>query len=169
MDRRPELSLHEWVVLALVAEAPRHGYDVAAEAAPTGPLGAVWTVPRPAVYRALARLEDLGHVRARRTETGAGAPPRTVYGASRTGRAALRRWLAEPVEHLRDVRSTLLVKLVLGPRLGVAPGELVRAQRRRFAPLVARRSGDGPSTDPVELWRRHAALAVDAFLADLGG
>jgi len=169
VDRRPDLSLHEWVVLALVAEMPRHGYDVAAEAAPDAPLGEVWTVPRPAVYRALARLEALGHVGPRRTEAGDGAPPRTIYAATRRGRTAVRRWLHDPVDHLRDVRSELLAKLLLGERLGVARDDLVRAQRAAFAPLVARLVGQPPSPDPVEAWRRHAARAVDAFLDELGG
>lgn len=167
MDRRPQLSLSEWVVLALVAEAPRHGYDVAAELAPGRELGEIWTLPRPGVYRALDRLEALGHVEPRRTEPGAAAPPRTVYGATRRGRAALRRWLVEPVAHLRDVRSALLLKLVLAERLSVPTRPLVDAQRAHFAPLLARLSDAPAPTDPVARWRRHAARAVSAFLDEL--
>lgn len=167
--RRPQLSLSEWVVLGLVTEAPRHGYDVAAELAPGRSLGEIWTLPRPGVYRALDRLEALGHVEPRRTEPGDAAPPRTVYGATRRGRAVLRRWLVEPVAHLRDVRSALLLKLVLAERLGVPTRPLVDAQRVHFSPLLERRADAPMPSDPVALWRRHAARAVGAFLDELAG
>lgn len=167
MDRRRELSLAEWVVLALVAEAPRHGYEVASELAPQRHLGHIWTLRRAAVYRALERLSDLGHVEPRRTEPGDAAPPRTVYGATRRGRSALGRWLREPVPHLRDVRSALLLKLVLAGRLGVPTAPLVEAQRDRFAPLVQAHAEAPTDADPVLLWRRHAARAVAEFLDEL--
>lgn len=169
MERRTELSLAEWAVLALVDEVPRHGYEVAAELAPDRPLGHIWTVRRPAVYRALERLSALGHVEARRTEPGDAAPPRTIYGATRRGRRQLRRWLREPVPHLRDVRSALLLKLLLAERLGVPTAPLVDAQRRRFAPLVEERTTPASGADPVARWRHHVAGAVAAFLDELAG
>ena len=43
----PALSLTEWVVLALLAEAPSHGFAVARTLSRVTALGEVWTVPRP--------------------------------------------------------------------------------------------------------------------------
>lgn len=168
MPRRPTLSLNEWAVLGLLVESPRHGYDIAAELRPDRPLGEIWTLTRPLVYRAIARLEDLALVAPRREEPGAGGPPRTVYGPTRRGRAELRQWLVTPVTHLRDVRSELLVKLSLAGRLGVDTGGLVvdqlAALRPRFQQLAE------PPADPADvagLWRHHSAQAAEAFLRAL--
>ncbi len=169
MERRPTLSLNEWAVLGVLVESPRHGYDVAAELRAGTPLGEVWRVGRPLVYRALDRLDALGLVEPRRHEPGDAGPPRTVHGPTRKGRAWLRRWLATPVAHLRDIRSELLLKLVLADRLGVDRGPLLAAQRQALAdPVADRTTRRPPARDPVALWRHHAALAAAAFLDDLG-
>jgi DNA-binding PadR family transcriptional regulator len=164
MAVRDSLSLNEWAVLACLAERARHGYDIAAELDPAAELGTVWRVPRQLVYRALDRLEALGLASPRRQEPGEGGPPRQVYASTARGRARLDRWLAEPVEHLRDVRSGLLLKLVVGRRLGVDPRPLVAAQRSRFGPALDALAVPPAGDDPVALWRHHSAAAVAAFL-----
>ncbi|MGH9209656.1 MAG: PadR family transcriptional regulator [Acidimicrobiales bacterium] len=168
MDRRPTLSLNEYAVLGLLVETPRHGYDIAVELGPDSGIGTVWTVTRPLVYRALDRLDALGLVEPRRREPGHG-PRRTVYGPTRRGRAALGRWLGTPVDHLRDVRGALLLKLVLGRRLGVDADPLVAAQLDALGPHLARLALEPDPRDVVALWRHHSALAVRAFLDDLHG
>jgi PadR family transcriptional regulator AphA len=168
VTRRPTLSLNEWVVLALVVESPRHGYDIAAELVPAAELGEVWTMPRPLVYRALERLEALEYVVPKRRESGAG-PLRTVFGPSRRGRAAVKRWLQTPVEHLRDVRSGFLAKLVVARRLGMDTRPLVHTQREALAAPLAALSQRPDPPGPVALWRHHAARATAAFLDDLEG
>jgi DNA-binding PadR family transcriptional regulator len=169
VERRPTLSLNEWAVLGLLAERPRHGYDIAADLRPESDVGQVWRVSRQLVYRALDRLADLGMVEPRRDEPGAAGPRRTVYAASRHGRAALRRWLAQPVDHLREVRGALLLKLVLARRLGLDTAILVSAQRVRFADQLAALASRPPADDPVALWRHHSAAAVASFLEGLAG
>jgi DNA-binding PadR family transcriptional regulator len=168
MTRRPTLSLNEWAVLGLLVERPRHGYDIAADLGPDAPVGQVWRVERRFVYRALERLDGLGLAAPARDEPGEAGPRRTVYAATGPGADAVAEWLASPVDHLRDVRSGLLLKLVLAGRLSVPAAPLVEAQRARFAtPLAA--LADRPSRDdPVALWRHHSAAAVAAFLEDLG-
>ena len=49
----PGLSITEWVVLGLLAEAPAHGFALARELSRDTTLGQVWTVPRALVYRAI--------------------------------------------------------------------------------------------------------------------
>src|SRR5919106_272812 len=146
---------------------PRHGYDIAAELRPDTDIGQVWRVSRQLVYRALDRLAALGLIEPRRHEPGDAGPRRTVYAPSRRGRSALRRWLAQPVDHLRDVRGALLLKLVLARRLGVDTGELVAAQRDRFTDQLAALAPRPPAGDAVAAWRHHSAAAVEAFLDDL--
>ena len=169
MERRPTLSLNEWAVLGVLVDQPRHGYDIAAELHAGTPLGDIWTVNRQLVYRAIERLTALGLAQPRRREPGAGGPPRTVYSPTRRGRAALRAWLTTPVDHLRDVRSALLLKLALTDRLGLDRGALVAAQRRALSDRLEELAQ--PPDDPADvatLWRHHSANAVAQFLASLG-
>ena len=60
MSEAVRLSLAEFVVLAVLDEAPRHGFAVASPTATQAELGRVWLIPRPVVYRSLARLEAEG-------------------------------------------------------------------------------------------------------------
>src|SRR5262245_53273903 len=79
----------------------------------TGEIGAVWSLGRPLVYRALELLEQRGLVQAIGHEPGLRGPNRTIFRATALGREELERWLTEPVDHVRDVRSTFLLKLIL--------------------------------------------------------
>jgi DNA-binding PadR family transcriptional regulator len=167
-ERRAALSLGEWAVLGVLVEAPRHGYDVGGELGPNSEIGQVWQLRRPLVYRAIERLAALGLVEARRVEPGTAGPHRTIYGPTRRGRAAIKRWLGEPVNHLRDIRSELLLKLTIGHRVGVDVGPLVRSQRAALAEQIERLRVPPEPGDAVGLWRHHAALAAERFLQDLG-
>lgn len=167
MDRRETLSLNEWVVLACLVERPRHGYDIASELAPDAELGAVWRVSRQLVYRALDRLIALGLAEPRGAEPGDAGPPRRVHTATSAGRERIAAWATEPVDHLREVRGALLLKLLVGRRLGIDPHRLVTAQRVRFEEPLAALAVPPPPNDPVALWRHHSAAAVGAFLDDL--
>lgn len=167
MPRRDSLSLNEWAVLACLVERDRHGYDIASELAPAADLGGVWRVPRPVVYRALDRLVALGLAAPCHAEPGDGGPPRQVFASSEAGRERLGEWLVQPVDHLRDVRSALLLKLTVGRRLAVDTRPLVAAQRRHFERSLAALTAPPVTDDAVALWRHHSAAAVQAFLDDL--
>ena len=90
----PGLSLTEWVVLALLSEAPSHGFAVARNLSRVTPLGEVWTVPRPLVYRAIGRLEEQGMVASAGEEPGDPGPTRMVYQATGKGKKAVAQWRA---------------------------------------------------------------------------
>jgi hypothetical protein len=78
---------------------------------------------------------------------------------------ALTGWLSEPVAHLRDVRTELLLKLQLCSNLGIDWRPLVDAQRRAFAPAAASlRGADTSETDPVAIWRDEYSTATIHFL-----
>jgi len=167
VGRRPTLSLNEWAVLGVIVDSPRHGYDIANELAGSTPTGDVWRVSRPATYRALDRLEALGLARSTHTEPGKSAPPRTVYAPTTKGVGALSAWLETPVPHLRDVRSALLLKLVLIDLLGGNRRRLVDAQRTAFEQQLDALLPVPAGDDPARMWRHHSAVAVAAFLDDL--
>jgi DNA-binding PadR family transcriptional regulator len=166
-----QLPLTEWVVLALLDEAPRHGFALARELQPPGPVGRVWTVSRPLTYRAVDQLVAKGMAHAARQEESDGGPKRTILTPTPTGRRQVRRWRTAPVEHLRDVRSELLVKLILLERAGVDRAPLVEAQLASFEPLFAALGDVAPSPvtadDAVALWRYETAQATRRLLQAL--
>jgi len=131
-----ELAPGEWSVLALLAEQPGHGWALARQMARGGEIGRVWALGRPLVYRALELLAERGLIEPAGSERGLRGPNRTVFRATAAGREALARWLAEPVEHVRDIRSLLLLKLVLIERAGLDRRPLLRAQRAVVVPAV---------------------------------
>jgi molybdopterin-binding protein len=161
--RPPLLGLAEHVCLALVVEGVGHGWALGGLLAPGAEVGRVWSLSRPLTYRAVDALADKGLLT--RTEQRApGGRERRALRATRAGRAATRRWLAEPVAHPRDVRTELLVKLVLLERRGLPTTELLDAQAAAFSPtLDALTAPSDP--DVVALWRREHARAVRRFLS----
>ena len=157
-----DLPLTEWVVLALLDEAPRHGFAVARELQPAAAIGQVWTVSRPLTYRAVDQLLAKGLVEAARHEpSDDGGPNRTVLRPTRRGRRLVRKWRSAPVEHLRELRNVFLVKLLLLDRVGADRRPLVEAQLETFAPLFTAVGRKRPSTDSaqgaVALWRAETA------------
>src|SRR5260370_31974957 len=135
------LSLAEWLVLCLVCEEPRHGFAIARILGREGSMGQVWRVPKPVIYRALQRLELLGLVQTAQQQPSTQGPVRSLIDTTGAGRTAAADWLTRPVEHTRDVRSELLVKLALLDRAGTDPQPLLEAQRERLVPA-------GPARHP---------------------
>jgi DNA-binding PadR family transcriptional regulator len=159
-----ERSLTEWVVLGLLAEGPCHGFALARLLRRGGDVGRVWAVSRLLTYRAIDQLVADGLAEAVGTEAGHG-PPRTVHRATTAGRRALRRWLAAPVAHFRDVRAELLVKLLLLERTGKPTAPLLALQLETFADALAA-ARLAPGTDAVSTWRRAQAGAIEQFLTN---
>jgi len=162
----PVLSLGEHAVLTLLAEQPRHGWAIVRELAPSGEIGRIWSLSRPLAYRAIDSLQARRLVRAVGTEPGDG-PRRTILTVTASGRREVDRWLGSPVEHLRDVRTELLLKLVFAERAGRDGRPLLRAQQRKFRAIFAAldRAANQPSADLVDHWRHENADAVRRFLA----
>jgi len=170
MTEGPSLSLAELAVLAVLCERPAHGFAVARLTAPGGALGRIWQIPRPIVYRAIGRLTEAGLITADTVESGRG-PQRTLHTVTPPGRQAAERWLDTPVEHVRDVRSHLLLKLALLDRAGRDPTGLLIRQKQVLAPIAAAvhaERPDHPGFDAVLLaWRRATTEATMSFLDDI--
>lgn len=162
------LSLTDYAVLGVLAEEARHGFALSKVFDADGDLGRVFTVRRPLVYRALDRLVEAGYAEPVATEKSEAGPKRTVLRVTTSGRRRLRAWLAQPVEHVRDIRIELLLKLSLLNRSGASPLPLVRRQRAALDEALEA-LGDTliAPADHVDLWRHHVAWAARAFLDDL--
>ncbi|MET7290410.1 PadR family transcriptional regulator [Streptomyces sp. NPDC005573] len=126
---QPDLPLAEWIVLALVAERPSHGFAVAALTAKGTEIGEFWYISRPMVYRSITRLAERGLITAVGVEESDRGPQRMIYAATRSAKTEVSRWLGEPVAHLRDIRADLTSKLLLLQRRGASPARLVERQR----------------------------------------
>ena len=120
-----ELRVGDWAVLALLAEEPTHGFAVGKALAPDGEIGKVWSVRRPLVYRAIDSLSEFGFAAPTGTVPSRSGPRRTVVAATEAGRAAVDAWLVEPVGHVRDARSLLMLKLLFLTRRGQDPAPLL--------------------------------------------
>lgn len=158
-----ELLLGEWACLGILAVTPAHGFAVAKRLAPAGDVGRVWSLSRALTYRAIDQLTARGHLAAVGEEPGTAGGTRTLLAPTRRGEDQLHRWLVTPTAHLRDLRSELLLKLVLADLNAVGTRELLEHQRELVAAIAASLAGAVP-TDVVALWRRESANAALRFL-----
>lgn len=126
----------EWAVLALIAEGPNHGFAIAQALAKDGEIGRVWSLRRSRVYYAIESLTRKRLARPAQTVASSFGPDRTVLRITPSGRRALTTWLATPVEHVRDARSLLLLKLLFLDRRHADFRPLLDAQRARFKDIA---------------------------------
>jgi len=164
----PSLSLAEWLVLCLVCEEPVHGFALARLLEAGGSMGRIWRVPKPVVYRALQRLEQLGYVRSAEAQPSSLGPAKSPVDVTPAGRRLAADWLNRPASHNRDVRSELLVKLALLDRSRLDPAELLAAQRSQLVPVARALREQLSSASGFDrtlvLWRCETVNATLRFL-----
>ena len=166
--RDEELLLGECASLGILYAGPTHGFAIAARLKPTGDVGRVWSLSRPLTYRALEQLAARGFVHAIGEEPGIAGGNRTILAATRSGRAHLRKWLNTPVQHLRDLRSELLLKLVIADICGIDITAMLQRQRDHIEQLAdvlrEQTKNDSGHPDVVALWRSESSQAALRFL-----
>src|SRR5262245_45255430 len=166
-----ELRPGDWAIMALLAEQPSHGWALAETLKPDGEIGAVWHLARPVVYRTLESLEQQGLIEPVALERSPHGPHRVVFTVASRGRGGLYEWLAEPVEHITEIRSLFLLNLVFAARAGIDREPLVRAQRELVeAEATAAELELAGRTDVDRVYgqfRRDEAQAVLGFLDSL--
>ena len=164
-----DLAAGEWAVLALLVVEPSHGWTLVRALARDGEVGRIWSLPRPLVYRALETLRTRELVEDAGTVASVRGPKRTIVKPTAAGRRAVRRWLGEPVAHVRDMRSLLLLKLLFCERLDVDPRGLLEASaRHRRGRSPPRRASSCTGTAGfdrlVALWRSESTEAALRFI-----
>lgn len=162
-----DLLLGEWACLGILHQGPTHGFAIAARLKPDADIGRIWSLSRALTYRSLEQLTVRGLIEPIGEEPGIAGGNRTILAATRRGRTQFRRWLRTPVEHLRDLRSELLLKIVLAEQNGIDITDTLDAQRSRIADFLAALDRTGDNTDIVHLWRRESAAAALRFLERL--
>jgi DNA-binding MarR family transcriptional regulator len=118
---------------------------------------------RPLTYRSVDQLVERGLVEQVGVEQGRAGGQRVVLGVTLQGRVVFDAWIAEPVPHLRDLRSELLLKLVLLELLGRDSSALLRRQRDVVLAAQCAFERDA-GRDVVGLWRAESAAAALRFL-----
>jgi PadR family transcriptional regulator AphA len=131
--------------------------------APEGEIGRIWSLSRPLTYRAIDGLVDKALLGRRGRRPGQGRD-RVVLAPTAAGRRVAAKWLDTPIQHLRDVRTELLVKLALRQRAGLDNQALLNAQQILFEPLIDALTSAEDDNDLVDVWRRESARAVRRFL-----
>jgi DNA-binding PadR family transcriptional regulator len=105
-------------VLATVAEAPRHPYEIAQVLRARGKEQSI-KINYGSLYTVVQTLERHGLIEAAGTERDGRRPERTVYGVTESGRVELREWLSEllgtPAKEYPRFESALSLMGVLHP------------------------------------------------------
>ncbi|WP_219412675.1 PadR family transcriptional regulator [Pseudonocardia nigra] len=150
------------VLLAVLRDHPRHGYEV------KHAYDAWFPDARPLafgqVYATLARLERDGLVEVvdQRSE---GAAERTVYAITALGTQRLDEWLAEPVPPAGPGQDEIIRKAVAAFRTGAGAAAFLSRQRaahlRRMRELTAAAAGGDAAS---RLAREHTIAHLDADL-----
>lgn len=170
MGRTPEqLLLGEWACLGILYPAPTHGFAIAARLKPEGDVGRVWSLSRALTYRSLEQLALRDYIRPIGEEPGIAGGNRTILAATRTGRSRLRKWLATPVVHLRDLRSELLLKLIIADICEIDIDSMLVKQHAHIESLaeVITTHLEAEPEDVVAMWRRESSSAALRFLDGL--
>jgi DNA-binding PadR family transcriptional regulator len=136
-------------VLGLLAQRPRHGYEL--RAAFTAVVGGEenWDVKPAQIYTTLGRLEESGLVRQDAIEQD-GGPEKRVYSITSEGLVQLSSWFATGVEEGHG-RDEFFVKLMLSLNAGDAnPYQVLQGQRgtlyQELHDVTARRTRVDPKT-----------------------
>ncbi len=165
-----QLLLGEWACLGILYPAPTHGFAIAARLKPDGDVGRVWSLSRALTYRSLEQLTTRGYIHALGEEPGIAGGNRTILAATRAGRAQLRKWLNTPVAHFRDLRSELLLKLIIADLCAIDITSMLDRQHahiEQMAEAMARQVDDDAPADLVALWRSESSQAALRFLGRL--
>ena len=157
-----------WAVLALLCEGDTHGWALVRAMAPLGEIGRIWSIRRALVYRTVDLVVAAGLVERAGIEQGSRGSTRTLLHATPTGRRAVGRWLAEPVAHVRDLRSALLLKLLFAQRSGLDRAPLLEAQHAVLADIIevleGQITGDASPEVTVHAFRLETARAGLRFV-----
>lgn len=147
-------------LLGLLAQRPRHGYDLRAafEALVGGE--EFWDVKPAQIYTTLSRLEEAGLIRQEQVEQDSG-PEKRIYALTQAGQAELAAWYANGVEseHQRD---EFYVKLMLSLAAedaeegNIDPYRVIQSQRsllyQELHDLTARRNRADPKTELAQIF-----------------
>jgi len=141
-------------ILGLLAQRPRHGYELRAAFSAVVGGDENWDVKPAQIYTTLNRLEEAGLVQQQSVEQ-SGGPEKRIYAVTKSGLESLQEWFANGVipEHQRD---EVFVKLMTALVSGAADlGQLIRIQRsvlyQELHAATNLRDGYNPRTEIAQI------------------
>jgi DNA-binding PadR family transcriptional regulator len=141
-------------LLGLLAQRPRHGYELRAAFEAMAGGADAWEVKPAQVYTTLARLAEAGLVAEEGMEQG-GGPEKRIFAITEAGQRELAAWFATPVasEHQRD---EFFLKLMLALVSEAAdPYRLINTQRtllfRELHALTSQRAHADPKHELTKI------------------
>jgi DNA-binding PadR family transcriptional regulator len=148
--------------LALLAGAPRHGYDIKQEHDAWFPDSR--PLPFGQVYATLARLQRDGLAEVVETRVD-GGPERTVYALTDQGVQRLRAWLSEPAPPTGTGAEEIVRKTIAALHTGIDVRGYVARQRAAHLRQMRDLGQVPPDAAPAErLVREHLIAHLDADL-----
>ncbi|WP_138758795.1 PadR family transcriptional regulator [Modestobacter altitudinis] len=148
--------------LALLAGAPRHGYDIKQEHDAWFPDSR--PLPFGQVYATLARLQRDGLAEVVETRVD-GGPERTVYALTDAGDERLRAWLTEPAPPTGTGAEEIVRKTIAALHTGIDVQGHVARQRAVHLRRMRELGQVPPGASPAErLVREHLIAHLDADL-----
>lgn len=155
-------------VLGLLAQRPRHGYELRAAFQAVAGGEQNWDVKPAQIYTTLTRLENSGLVTEQSVEQD-GGPEKRIYAITPVGFKTLQEWFNEATvsEHQRD---EFFIKLMLSLISGVVdPYQLIRTQRvllyNELHNLTIQRIGIDPAKELARIFLvDKAAMHIEADL-----
>lgn len=160
----PNPLLGEWACLGILYDRPAHGWAIASRLRPDTDIGRIWHLTRPLTYRSIDQLIRRGWIHPVAHEPGRAGPNRTVLAATRAGRGQFRTWTRTPIVHLRNIRSELLLKLVLAEHNHIDTTAMLDHQRAVVDRHAASLRAITESDDLVNLWRLESTHAARRFI-----
>lgn len=100
----------EYILLDLVDQKPRHGYEIYKELCRLEGIGLVWRVNQSRLYALLDKLEEQGYLKGRMLP-GENHPDRRELSLTNMGKEKLEEWADQPVISQRFIRQEFLAKL----------------------------------------------------------
>jgi DNA-binding PadR family transcriptional regulator len=146
-----DLTTHDLVVMAVLAEAPMHGYRVL-QVLQERDVHDWAEMSKPQIYYSLKKLRRLKLVKAQRETAASVGPERDVLALTAAGRRALTDGLSDERWATQRPPPPFLTWLALSPHLDAASRTALIDARRRFLER--------------ELWRERQTLAAFAQLDD---
>ncbi len=133
-----ELANTAYVILGLLHERPRSGYDI--KQAADHSTRHFWAISYGQIYPELKRLTDEGFVEVEDASTG--SRPRNVYRITELGAAALADWASDPTLAACELRDEMLLKVFFSDAVSSDEKlDLLQAMRARHEAVAANLRG----------------------------
>jgi DNA-binding PadR family transcriptional regulator len=139
-----------FAILGFLISEPIHGYELFKEITDPSGFGAIYSIKIGRLYAQLNKLEQSEYVHAT-NEIESTRPPRKVYTITDAGREAFFSWMENPVQHGREIRINLLIKLFFALKIkSISQRKIIQDQVVECESWLKRVDENGINRDETE-------------------